>query len=1012
MADVRTELSSSKMFSKGTEDLANGIVSDNTYNFMSASFKTNEYLEDSGILGTAGPLIYQMHLIQEDMADVHAQISKSQHTNEEMTYKNVATDYLKVNETFTGIKTADMVTASIDYLDGAMETETDVTIGGSLLPKGNKGQMLGAAKNRWGRLYVASVIDSSGSLSVDFTSGSVGDGMIITGSLEVSGSNTFKVQGPTSITGSFEQTSGDAIIGGGLKSTGDFEVGSSKFTVNSSTGTGTFVGAMIAATSSTDVVKGAKFIPKDIIAEIGDATRRISKLYMKSQIIHSGSLHIGTDQDEEIDGVVVTGSLAVSGSNTFKVHGPTELTGSFEVHSPEHTSDLIVDDHGINISSSKLNVTGSVMSSGDAVIGGDLTSTGDFEVGSSKFTVNSSTGTGTFVGAMVAATSSTVLVEGNKFMPKQLTAEIGNATRRISKLYMKSQIIHSGSLHIGTDQDEELDGVVVTGSLAVSGSNTFKVHGPTELTGSFEVHSPEHTSDLIVNDSGINISSSKMNVTGSVMSSGDIDVGGDLTSTGDFEVGSSKFTVAASDGDAVTAGTLKSTGNFTVGSNTFTVNSATGTGTFLGAMVAATSSTVLVEGNKFMPKQLTAEIGDATRRISKLYMKSTIDVSGSLHIQPSSTVSEEDFSVVVSGSIVPGNLDTGSIGTLAEPFKDLYVQSGSIVFADVTKKTNDKDWKNQSDDERKNHITRFGKEELDMLYRGETLNSDGHMSASGDMHVVGTTHLEGRLDVHGTTMMHGTSSLAGHNLFGGKTMMNGENRISGDTHILGQWYIGSTPVKTNAAELNILSGSRVTVDEFNILDGVTSNTAELNLLDGSRSGGVVNSKVPVYGSSGELNATTIQIGGTSITATPAELNKMDGVTVTTANINSVTERLSIEGGAMKGAIILNSSPKTDYDAGTAGFFDARLLQFIEISGKWQQRTLSIRQIRGAGAGHLLYIHCGFANGGTIVHTANAKTLADSFYFASGRDFTMRANTIYQFIFSAVRNQWMTYQAAL
>ena len=856
MADVRTELSSSKMFSKGTEDLANGIVSDNTYNFMSASFKTNEYLEDSGILGTAGPLIYQMHLIQEDMADVHAQISKSQHTNEEMTYKNVATDYLKVNETFTGIKTADMVTASIDYLDGAMETETDVTIGGSLLPKGNKGQMLGAAKNRWGRLYVASVIDSSGSLSVDFTSGSVGDGMIITGSLEVSGSNTFKVQGPTSITGSFEQTSGDAIIGGGLKSTGDFEVGSSKFTVASS--------------------------------------------------------------------------------------------------------------------------------DGDTVTAGTLKSTGDFEVGSSKFTVNSSTGTGTFVGAMIAATSSTDVVKGAKFIPKDIIAEIGDATRRISKLYMKSQIIHSGSLHIGTDQDEEIDGVVVTGSLAVSGSNTFKVHGPTELTGSFEVHSPEHTSDLIVDDHGINISSSKLNVTGSVMSSGDAVIGGDLTSTGDFEVGSSKFTV----------------------------NSSTGTGTFVGAMVAATSSTVLVEGNKFMPKQLTAEIGDATRRISKLYMKSTIDVSGSLHIQPSSTVSEEDFSVVVSGSIVPGNLDTGSIGTLAEPFKDLYVQSGSIVFADVTKKTNDKDWKNQSDDERKNHITRFGKEELDMLYRGETLNSDGHMSASGDMHVVGTTHLEGRLDVHGTTMMHGTSSLAGHNLFGGKTMMNGENRISGDTHILGQWYIGSTPVKTNAAELNILSGSRVTVDEFNILDGVTSNTAELNLLDGSRSGGVVNSKVPVYGSSGELNATTIQIGGTSITATPAELNKMDGVTVTTANINSVTERLSIEGGAMKGAIILNSSPKTDYDAGTAGFFDARLLQFIEISGKWQQRTLSIRQIRGAGAGHLLYIHCGFANGGTIVHTANAKTLADSFYFASGRDFTMRANTIYQFIFSAVRNQWMTYQAAL
>ena len=43
-------------------------------------------------------------------------------------------------------------------------------------------------------------------------------------------------------------------------------------------------------------------------------------------------------------------------------------------------------------------------------------------------------------------------------------------------------------------------------------------------------------------------------------------------------------------------------------------------------------------------------------------------------------------------------------------------------------------------------------------------------------------------------------------------------------------------------------------------------------------GTIVNSKAVIYGSSGEVNATTLQIAGTSITATAAELNHVDGVT--------------------------------------------------------------------------------------------------------------------------------------
>ena len=78
------------------------------------------------------------------------------------------------------------------------------------------------------------------------------------------------------------------------------------------------------------------------------------------------------------------------------------------------------------------------------------------------------------------------------------------------------------------------------------------------------------------------------------------------------------------------------------------------------------------------------------------------------------------------------------------------------------------------------------------------------------------------------------------------------------------------------------------IDTTSLADfGVTSSSAELNLLDGSVAGTIVNSKGVVYGASGEVNATTLQIAGTSVTATATELNTLDGVsaTLTAAELN-------------------------------------------------------------------------------------------------------------------------------
>ena len=72
-------------------------------------------------------------------------------------------------------------------------------------------------------------------------------------------------------------------------------------------------------------------------------------------------------------------------------------------------------------------------------------------------------------------------------------------------------------------------------------------------------------------------------------------------------------------------------------------------------------------------------------------------------------------------------------------------------------------------------------------------------------------------------------------------------------------------VTATAAELNILDGVTATAAELNILDGVTATAAEINLLDGAVSNTVVNSAAVIYGSSGEVQATTVDLGDWTIT---------------------------------------------------------------------------------------------------------------------------------------------------
>ena len=93
---------------------------------------------------------------------------------------------------------------------------------------------------------------------------------------------------------------------------------------------------------------------------------------------------------------------------------------------------------------------------------------------------------------------------------------------------------------------------------------------------------------------------------------------------------------------------------------------------------------------------------------------------------------------------------------------------------------------------------------------------------------------------------------------------------------------------------------------------VSSTAAEINLVDGSSAGTVVNSKAVIYGSSGEVNATTLQIGGTSITSTAAEINILDGVTSTATELNIIDGNTS----ASPAVTIVDADRFVLNDAGT------------------------------------------------------------------------------------------------
>ena len=183
-----------------------------------------------------------------------------------------------------------------------------------------------------------------------------------------------------------------------------------------------------------------------------------------------------------------------------------------------------------------------------------------------------------------------------------------------------------------------------------------------------------------------------------------------------------------------------------------------------------------------------------------------------------------------------------------------------------------------------------------------------------------------------------TATTAELNIMDGVTASTAElNILDGVTATTAELNI-LDGVTATATELNIMDGVTATTAELNIMDGVTSTATELNLVDGSSAGTVVNSKAVIYGSSGEVNATTLQIAGTSITATATELNLLDGVTATTSELNildgvtSTASELNLVDGITAGTVSASKAVIADSNKDVTGFRNLSITGDLTVAG--------------------------------------------------------------------------------
>ena len=171
---------------------------------------------------------------------------------------------------------------------------------------------------------------------------------------------------------------------------------------------------------------------------------------------------------------------------------------------------------------------------------------------------------------------------------------------------------------------------------------------------------------------------------------------------------------------------------------------------------------------------------------------------------------------------------------------------------------------------------------------------DGVTATTAELNYVDgvTSNIQTQLDAKAAASnptFTGTVTIATADINGGNIDGTAIGSSSASTGNFSTLSIAGSAITSTAAELNILDGVTATASEINVLDGITATTTELNYVDGVTSAiqTQLNAKAPTASPTltGTTSISTLSLGGTTITASGAEINKLDGVTATTAELN-------------------------------------------------------------------------------------------------------------------------------
>ncbi len=229
--------------------------------------------------------------------------------------------------------------------------------------------------------------------------------------------------------------------------------------------------------------------------------------------------------------------------------------------------------------------------------------------------------------------------------------------------------------------------------------------------------------------------------------------------------------------------------------------------------------------------------------------------------------------------------------------------------------------------------------------------------------------------------------------------------LNGNLDVSGSLTLGGVTLTSTATELNLLDGvSGLVQADFTKLAAVDSTSTELNLVDGSSAGTIVNSKAVIYGSGGQVNATSLQIAGTDLTATATEFNLLDGgSTIGTTAVSDGHGILMNHGGTMGQTTVQTLAVYLD-DEITAmpNLVSTGALDSGSITSGFGNIDTGSSTITTTGliTGGSLDIDDVVINGTTIGHTDDTDliTLADGVVTIagdltiSGDDLTMGTNT--------------------